>query len=132
MGPRETLVVPTMNRDGHPTGLGWLSLILFGLSFCVPVNTISVGYGTTRLAEPDVLHGPAAIATTLVILAYSAFFSRFFYLAEFLAVPAILIAFASTFPWIWAIHIGMILWVASMPCLVIAANKCDAYRDRAL
>ena len=122
-----------MNHNEHPTGLGWLSLLLFGLSFVVPsVNVISVGHGTTRLSEPDVLHGPAAIATVLVVLAYYDFFTRLFYITEWLAVPAFVIAFVSALPWIWALHVGVTLWVASIPCLVIAAYQCDAYRERSL
>ena len=114
-------------------GLGWVSLALFGLSFVIsPVNVISVGPGTTRDAEFDTLHGPAAIATALVVLAYGAFFTRHFYFAEFLAVPAFVIAFVSALPWIWALHVGVTLWVASIPCLVIAAYQCDAYRERSL
>jgi hypothetical protein len=121
-----------MNRNGHPMGLGWLSLILFGLSFVPPINVISASHGTTRAVEAGVLHGPAAIATALVVLAYCAFFTRHFYFAELLAVPAIVIAFAMTFPLIWDLHVGMILWVASMLCLTIAAYQCDGYRERAL
>ena len=51
-----------MNRDGHPMGLCWLSLILFGLSFVVPPDSIiPVGHSAKRLAEPDVLHGAGAV-----------------------------------------------------------------------
>jgi len=113
-------------------GLGWLSLLLFGLSFLPHVNAIWGDRGMTRLAEPDVLHGPAAIATGLIVLAYGSFFTRHFYFAEFLAMLAFVNAFVSALPWIWALHAGTILWAASMPCLLIAAYRCDAYRERAL
>lgn len=122
-----------MNRNGYPMGMGWLSLILFLLSLSeVPVNVVSVGQETTRVAEPDVLHGPAAIATALVVMAYGAFFTRHFYIAELLAVPAIVIAFAMAFPLIWGLHVRMIFLVTSILCLVIAAYRCDGYRERAL
>jgi hypothetical protein len=121
-----------MNRYEHPMGLGSLSLLLFGLSFVPPINVISAGHGATRLAEPDVLHGPGAYATALVVLAFFAFFTRLFYFTEFLAVPALVIAVVSALPWIWGLHVGMILWVASILCLVIAAYRCDGYRERAL
>ena len=122
-----------MNRDGHPMGLGWLSLLLFVLSFGMPpINVISVGHGTTRVAGPDILHGPAAVATGLVVLAYGAFFTRLFYFAEWLAVPAFLIALVAALPWIWGLHLGMIRWAASMLCLAIAAYQCDGYRERVL
>ena len=96
------------------------------------VDVISFSHGTTRLAEPDVLHGPGAVASSLVVLAYGAFFTRHFYFAEFLTVPTFVIAFVSALPWIWSLHVGMILWVASILCLAIAAYQCDGYRERAL
>jgi hypothetical protein len=126
-------VASNMNRNGHPMGLGWLSLLLCGLSFAAPhVKVISVGHGATRLGEPDVLHGAAALATALIVLAYGAFFTRNFYCAEFLAMPALVLAFVTGFPWIRVYHVGMLLWVTSILCLIIAAYRCDAYRERAL
>jgi hypothetical protein len=114
-----------MNTNEHSIWLGWLSLILFGFSFVVPPVTI-IGHEARRVGELDFARqGPARGATAVVVLAFGAFFTRYFHIAGLFAATAFVMAMVASwyhFQVCAHLHVGIILWIASILGLTFAGN----------